>query len=89
MVHTVRVIEAGELLAADVFKGADESRQRITYRDVQRLWPGGVFFYMSLGDRFFYMPLGDRRVYRRDSPLIGVSSDSRRGEEDRWVYFAL
>jgi|KBSMisStandDraft_5_1062788.scaffolds.fasta_scaffold3499298_2 hypothetical protein len=79
MVHTVRVIEAGELLAADVFKGADESRQRITYRDVQRLWPGGVF----------YMPLGDRRVYRRDSPLIGVSSDSRRGEEDRWVYFAL
>jgi hypothetical protein len=75
----VRVIECAEVIAADVFKTADQIGQRITFGDVQRYGRVGVF----------YMPLGDRRVYRRDSPLIGVSSDSRRGEEDRWVYFAL
>jgi hypothetical protein len=36
MVRTVRVIEASELIAADVFKLADQTRTRITFGDVER-----------------------------------------------------
>ena len=36
MVHAVRVIEASELIAADLFKNAEQSRLRITYGDVER-----------------------------------------------------
>ena len=35
-VLTVRVIECAELLAADLFKNADQTRQRITFGDVER-----------------------------------------------------
>ena len=40
-VLTVRVIECAELLAADLFKNADQTRQRITFGDVERS-PGPV-----------------------------------------------
>lgn len=32
----MRVVEAAELIAADVFKNADQTRQCITFGDVQR-----------------------------------------------------
>ena len=32
----MRVIEASELIAADLFKNADQTRYRITYGDVRR-----------------------------------------------------
>ena len=32
----MRVIECAELLAADLFKNADQTRQRITFGDVER-----------------------------------------------------
>ena len=35
-VHPVRVIEAVELVAADVFNLAEQTRQRITFGDVER-----------------------------------------------------
>ena len=34
--EAVRVIECAELLAADLFKNADQSRRRITFGDVER-----------------------------------------------------
>jgi hypothetical protein len=35
----VRVIECAELLAADLFKNADQTRPRITLGDVEPSWP--------------------------------------------------
>jgi hypothetical protein len=35
----VRVIECAELLAADLFKNADQTRQRTTLDDVDVIWP--------------------------------------------------
>jgi hypothetical protein len=32
----VRTVEASELIAADVFRAADEDRRRITFADVER-----------------------------------------------------
>ena len=32
----MRVVEAAELIAADLFKGADQNRYRITFGDVER-----------------------------------------------------
>ena len=35
-IHTVRVIECAELIAADLFAHADQNRARITFGDVER-----------------------------------------------------
>ena len=35
-VVAVRVVECAELIAADVFKNADQTRQRLTFGDVER-----------------------------------------------------